>query len=135
MALDIPGKYKIRNNADLLRKHILRDVAKSIGVPDYIVVTTSKIMQFGSMSMFFVEILNHLSVNATGAVFASVIGSNIGAYLSPIGALAGIMWLKMLHNENIKLNFVDFVKYGVIISIPVLLVALGSLSLSLALFQ
>lgn len=48
LALDIPGKYKIRNNDDLLRKHILRDVAKSIGVPDYIADRPKKAAQYGS---------------------------------------------------------------------------------------
>ena len=41
LALDLPGKYKIKDNEDILRKHILRDVAKSIGVPDYIAVLRS----------------------------------------------------------------------------------------------
>ena len=48
LALDIPGKFKIRNREDLLRKHILRDVAKSIGVPDYIAERPKKAAQYGS---------------------------------------------------------------------------------------
>ena len=48
LALDIPGKYKIKNNEDILRKHILRDVAKSIGVPDYIADRPKKAAQYGS---------------------------------------------------------------------------------------
>ena len=48
LALDIPGKYKIKNSEDLLRKHILRDVAKSMGVPDYIALRPKKAAQYGS---------------------------------------------------------------------------------------
>ena len=48
LALDIPGIYKIKNNEDLLRKHILRDVAKSIGVPDYFADRPKKAAQYGS---------------------------------------------------------------------------------------
>ncbi|MBE6512902.1 MAG: asparagine synthetase B [Methanobrevibacter olleyae] len=48
LALDIPGKYKIRDNDDILRKHILRDVAKSIGVPDHIADRPKKAAQYGS---------------------------------------------------------------------------------------
>ncbi len=48
LALDIPGKYKIKDNEDLLRKHILRDAAKSIGVPDYIADRPKKAAQYGS---------------------------------------------------------------------------------------
>jgi asparagine synthase (glutamine-hydrolysing) len=48
LALDIPGKYKIKNSEDLLRKHILRDVAKFIGVPDYIALRPKKAAQYGT---------------------------------------------------------------------------------------
>ena len=48
LAIDIPGKYKIKDNEDILRKHILRDVAKSIGVPDYIADRPKKAAQYGS---------------------------------------------------------------------------------------
>ena len=48
LALDIPGIYKIKDNEDVLRKHILRDVAKSIGVPDYIADRPKKAAQYGS---------------------------------------------------------------------------------------
>lgn len=48
LALDIPGKFKIKNNEDVLRKHILRDVAKSIGVVDHIADRPKKAAQYGS---------------------------------------------------------------------------------------
>ena len=48
LALDIPARYKIKDSDDLLRKHILRDVAKSIGVPDYIADRPKKAAQYGS---------------------------------------------------------------------------------------
>ena len=48
LALDIPGIYKIKDNEDILRKHILRGVAKSIGVPDYIADRPKKAAQYGS---------------------------------------------------------------------------------------
>ena len=48
LSLDIPGIYKIKDNGDILRKHILRDVATSIGVPDYIADRPKKAAQYGS---------------------------------------------------------------------------------------
>ena len=48
LALDIPAKFKIRDGDDLLRKHILRDLAKDIGVPDYIADRPKKAAQYGS---------------------------------------------------------------------------------------
>ena len=66
-----------------------------------------------------------------GALYSSVIGSNIGAYLSPVGALAGIMWLSILKRHGHPLSFVKFMKYSALISIVVMIVALGTLHLTM----
>ena len=58
------------------------------------------------------------------AIFASIIGSNVGAFLTPIGALAGIMFSNLLSKYEMKFTFLDFIKYGSIISVPVLAVSL-----------
>ena len=63
------------------------------------------------------------------ATFASIIGSNIGAFLTPIGALAGIMFSNLLSKYEMKFTFLDFIKYGSIVSVPVLAVSLLSLFL------
>lgn len=55
------------------------------------------------------------------ALFSTIIGSNIGAYLSPIGALAGIMWMSILKKHDLNFNFISFVKFGLIL-VPVALV-------------
>ncbi len=86
------------------------------------------------MSVLFGSVTSYASSNALQAVYASVIGSNIGAFLTPVGALAGIMWLNILREKDIKFGFGDFVKYGIIISLPVLAAALGGMYLSLAIF-
>lgn len=86
------------------------------------------------MSVLFSDVLSlsgFVGRDFYGALFASIIGSNIGAYLSPVGALAGIMWLSILKKNGYHLSFVHFMKYGVIISIPVMLLALLSLHVSI----
>jgi arsenical pump membrane protein len=65
-------------------------------------------------------------------VYASIIGSNLGAYLTPLGALAGIMWSSLLDRNGIHLSFLRFVRYGASIAIPTLAAALFGLSLILA---
>ena len=80
------------------------------------------------MSVLFAEILNitNGSSNLTYAVIAS---SNIGAYLTPIGALAGIMWMGILKEQNIKFSFAKFFKYGICLAVPSILVALAIISI------
>ena len=74
------------------------------------------------MSVFFCPIIAPLTgVYKTQAVFATVVGSNLGAILTPIGALAGIMWTAMLKKHQVKFSYIDFVKYGLAVSIPSLI--------------
>ena len=77
------------------------------------------------MSILFSNIPTALSDGEyLRAIFASIIGSNIGAFLTPIGALAGIMFSNLLSKYEMKFTFLDFIKYGSIISVPVLAVSL-----------
>lgn len=54
-------------------------------------------------------------------VYATIIGSNVGAMLTPIGALAGIMWLRILKHNEVKYSFLDFMKNGSILTASALL--------------
>ena len=84
------------------------------------------------MSVLFYEIAVPLSgIEKMHAIFASVIGSNIGAFFTPIGALAGIMWSNILNEHGLKFTYRDFLKIGVTIALPTLLVALASLYITL----
>ena len=47
-AFEIPIAYKIKSEDDPLRKHILRQVAQDIGVPEFIALRPKKAAQYGS---------------------------------------------------------------------------------------
>jgi arsenical pump membrane protein len=82
------------------------------------------------MSILFSSLPSALTGKAFAqAIFASIIGSNIGAFLTPIGALAGIMFSSLLKKYEVKFSFLDFVKYGVLIAIPTISAALLGLFL------
>ena len=57
-------------------------------------------------------------------IYATIIGSNIGAFLTPVGALAGIMWMSILKNQGIDFSFYRFTKYGFILTGSLLVTAL-----------
>ena len=65
------------------------------------------------------------------AIYSTIIGSNVGAFLTPIGALAGIMFTSLVAKQEIKYTFIDFFKYGSLISLPTITVALLVLMLIL----
>ena len=78
------------------------------------------------MSILFTNLTATLSETSyLRGVYASIIGSNIGAYLTPIGALAGIMFSGLVNDNNVRFTFLDFIKYGAIISLPVITIALA----------
>ena len=79
------------------------------------------------MSVLYSSIL--AGANSPAAVYATVVGSNLGACLTPIGALAGIMWSSILKEHNLKFGYLDFLKIGVTVAIPALLAALAVLQL------
>jgi arsenical pump membrane protein len=58
------------------------------------------------------------------AVFSSIIASNLSANLTLIGALAGLMWTKILQEKGIKISYLSFLKYGIIITPLTLLITL-----------
>ena len=80
------------------------------------------------MSVLFSKILNFGS--ESGQIYATIIGSNLGAFLTPVGALAGIMWLNLLKQNKIKLSTLRFVVLGGLIGIPAIMAALFVLQLS-----
>lgn len=97
------------------------------GVSSYVL---SNIINNIPMSILFSNVPTALTNGEyLRATFASIIGSNIGAFLTPIGALAGIMFSNLLSKYEMKFTFLDFIKYGSIVSVPVLAVSLLSLLL------
>ena len=81
------------------------------------------------MSVLFSNIINIPNEALRNqAIYSTIIGSNLGAFLTPVGALAGIMFMDLVKKQEIKFSFIMFLKYGSIIMIPTLFVALGMLS-------
>ena len=84
------------------------------------------------MSIMFADITRGLSgASMQKAVYSTVIGSNLGAYLTPLGALAGLMFTSVLKRHGVKFGFSDFIKYGVTVVPATLAAGLFGLYLSL----
>ena len=76
------------------------------------------------MSVLFERIIDGKSLPA---LYGAVIGSNVGAFITPVGALAGIMWNKILNRYGVKLSFLKFMLYGFIVAVPTLITTLLTL--------
>ncbi len=78
------------------------------------------------MSVLYSSIIGGMEMNAltTAGLYAAVIGSNLGAFFTPTGALAGIMWTGQLHDHGVPFSFARFVRYGATVAVPALAAAL-----------
>lgn len=110
------------------------------GIMNELIGNANVVFKYGILSMFFSNFMNNIPMcvffsncipftgaSYIGATYASIIGSNIGAFLTPIGALAGIMFMHIARNNGVKLSFSRFIEYGVVIAIPTIVVSLSIL--------
>ena len=108
----------IQNISNILDKMSMNNISEGFA---YGITSTlfDNIINNIPMSVLFTSVLEGKSELA---LFSTIAGSNIGAYLTPVGALAGIMWMSILKSHDIKYTFIDFMKYGLIL-VPVSLTA------------
>ena len=86
------------------------------------------------MTLAFTSMLAELGggpLERAGAL-ATAMGSNLGANLTPLGALAGLLWLSMLREKGVGMTFRRFLFHGVCVTPASLLAGLAVLALEMA---
>jgi arsenical pump membrane protein len=74
-------------------------------------------------------ILNALALDGVPAagkreVLAALVGGDLGPRLLPMGSLAGLLWMESLRRQQVDISLKQFVRVGVWITVPTLLVSL-----------
>lgn len=75
--------------------------------------------------------LGHLALTHSASLAltaAAAVGADIGPKVSPIGSLATLIWLHRLERHGISINWRTYLGVGVVLTVPVLLVALTTLA-------
>lgn len=63
-----------------------------------------------------------------GAVWAVLIGGDLGPRLLPMGSLAGLLWLGLLRRQGVNVSVRAFCGIGLLVTIPTLLASLALVS-------
>ncbi|MBR5120628.1 MAG: hypothetical protein IKV02_06485 [Clostridia bacterium] len=127
----------------ILSMFVIVESLHTNGVTDYLfgfLNTSAPVWSYGITSFVAANLINNIPMSVLysailsggageAAIYATVVGSNLGACLSPIGALAGIMWSSILKKHDLKFGYLDFLKIGITIAVPALIAALAMLDL------
>ncbi|MBC7219627.1 MAG: hypothetical protein H5T49_05825 [Hadesarchaea archaeon] len=102
----------------------------------FLTALAASFMNNRPMTIFFVRIFQSSSfsvsaVGRMGSTLALIAGANLGANLTLVGALAGIMWASILSEKGIQISFSQFSKYGFLAMIFVIISAGLTLALEL----
>ncbi len=62
------------------------------------------------------------------AIFAALVGGDLGPRLLPMGSLAGLLWIDILRRQGVEIRLGTFVKVGVIVTVPAISASLLWLS-------
>jgi Na+/H+ antiporter NhaD/arsenite permease-like protein len=73
------------------------------------------------------------ATHPTDGVWAWLLGVNVGAVLLPLGALANLLWLRIVRDEELAIDLRGYVRAVLPIAVPALAAAIAVQAVQVAL--
>ncbi len=100
------------------------DMAAIIGTGFLSAIISSVMNNMPTIMLMDISIAHVGYAGHEALVYANILGSNLGPKMTPIGSLATLLWLHVLAQKNVKIGWGEYMKVGLVITPPVLLIAL-----------
>lgn len=117
---------------------------KNAGLTDYLAQVlhylslqsnTVAVVSTGFIAAFLSAIMNNMptimimdialsEIGNEAMIYANIVGCNLGPKMTPFGSLATLLWLHVLAKKGVKISFLQYSKFGLLITPPVLLIVL-----------
>ena len=117
---------------------------KNAGLTEYLTIilkdlalqgNTIAVLGTGFIAAFLSAIMNNMptvmimdialrDIGNQAMIYANIIGCNLGPKMTPFGSLATLLWLHVLAKKGVKISFIKYSKFGLIITPPVLFIVL-----------
>ncbi|MGC8512885.1 MAG: arsenic transporter [Acidimicrobiales bacterium] len=115
---------------------ILRDASRGGLVPATMVAGFATAALSAVMNNMPTTLIAALSVHGAhvsettqrALVYANVVGADLGPKFTPIGSLATLLWLHVLETKGIKITWGQYLRQGIVLTVPVLAVTLLALA-------
>lgn len=108
--------------ASILKDFVEHGQASAVFGTGFLSAILSSIMN--NMPTIMVMDISADQIHQPSLAYANILGANLGPKMTPIGSLATLLWLHVLANKGVKIGWGEYMKVGLVVTPPVLFVAL-----------